>query len=179
MGILHDFIEVGVLAGEAAGADEFDESVVVDEDVGGVDVADLGVVLLELGAGADERVEQVPQFGLHEVAPDVAAVVDLHLEDVGEVLVGQLHRPARPAHPRRLEHRPHRQQQHLPRHRVLDSAHLLPPPRELPLRLHHAAQRHQLGQHALLVRRVREGHLAQAVVVLGVRCLFGFGVSHV
>jgi hypothetical protein len=90
MGVLYHFIEVGFLAREAAGADEFDESVVVDEDVGGVDVADLEAVLLELGAAADETVEQVPQLGLEEEARQFAAVVDLGLEDVGVVVVGEL-----------------------------------------------------------------------------------------
>lgn len=55
-----------------------------------MDVSDLGVVLFELGAGADHVVEQVPELGLEEEAVDLPAVVDLYLEDVGVVVVGEL-----------------------------------------------------------------------------------------
>lgn len=90
VGVFHELVEVGLLAGEADGADEFDEAVVVDKDAAGVHVPDLCVVLLELGPGPDQVVKQVPDLGLQEVAVDLLPVLDLHLEDVGVVVVPEL-----------------------------------------------------------------------------------------
>jgi hypothetical protein len=91
VGVFDQFVEVSLLAGKAAGADELDESIVVDEDVEGVHISNFKVVFLKLRPCAHHAVEQVPQLSLQEEAADLAAVVDLHLEDVGVVVVGELH----------------------------------------------------------------------------------------
>lgn len=68
------------LSGERAGADDLDLSALVDEDVGGVHVADLAAEVLELLPSPHDVVEQVPDLGLQEVLLQLAAVVDLRLQ---------------------------------------------------------------------------------------------------
>lgn len=87
-GILDQFVEVGFLSWEAASADQLDQSIVVDEDIAGVNISDLAVILLELRSGSDHGVEQIPQLSFEEVPVDLPPVLDLHLEDVGIVVEG-------------------------------------------------------------------------------------------
>lgn len=54
-------------AGQGDGADDFDLSAFVDEDVLGVDVADFLAEMLELAASSDDVVEEIPDLGLEEV----------------------------------------------------------------------------------------------------------------
>lgn len=48
MRILNNLIKVSLLPREAASADQFDKSIVVDEYVAGMHISNLGMVLLEL-----------------------------------------------------------------------------------------------------------------------------------
>lgn len=91
MRVLNNFIEVGLFSGEAASADKFDKSIIIDEYVAWMHVSDLSMVLFELGASADHVVQQVPEFSLQEEAVYLPAVFNLHLENVRIVVVGQLH----------------------------------------------------------------------------------------
>lgn len=68
------------LPGQRAGADDLDLPALVDEDVGGVHVADLAAQVLELLPSPHDVVEQVPDLGLQEVLLQLAAVVDLCLQ---------------------------------------------------------------------------------------------------
>ena len=90
MRILNNLIEVGLLPREAASADQFNKSIVIDEYVAGMHISNLGMVLLELRASTDHIVQQIPQFSLQEEAIDLPPVLDLDLEDVGVVIVGEL-----------------------------------------------------------------------------------------
>lgn len=57
MRVLNHLIEVSLLPREAAGADQLDQPIVVDEYVTGMHISDLGMVFLELGASTDHVVE--------------------------------------------------------------------------------------------------------------------------
>ena len=76
------------LAGQRAGADDLDLPALVDEDVGGVHVADLAPQVLELLASAHDVVQQVPDLRLQEVLLQLAAVVDLRLQNELVVVEG-------------------------------------------------------------------------------------------
>lgn len=102
MGVVYQPVEVAHFVGEAAGSKQFDQSVAIDEDVGGVHVPYLAVVFLELRPRPHHRVQQVPQLCLQEEAVDLPPVFNLRLENVGVVLEGHLDDPRRPADALRL-----------------------------------------------------------------------------
>lgn len=74
-------VVVVLFSGEGAGADDLDLSALVDEDVGGVDVADLPPQVLELLPRPHDVVQQVPYLRLQEVLFQLGAILDLGLED--------------------------------------------------------------------------------------------------
>jgi hypothetical protein len=65
-----------LFVGEGAGADEFDLSVIVDEDVGRVDISDFEFDSFELVGSADHVVEEVPHFSFEEELAESESVFD-------------------------------------------------------------------------------------------------------
>jgi hypothetical protein len=54
-------------------------------------ISNFKVVFLKFGPCAHHAVEQVPQLSLQEEAANLAAVIYLHLKNIGIVIVGELY----------------------------------------------------------------------------------------
>lgn len=88
--LLDGLLEIIEFAGEGDSAENFDLSIVVDEDVVRVDVTNLLLDLFELVAGADDVVQQVPHFGFQEVAFQALAIIDFAVQHEGEIVECEL-----------------------------------------------------------------------------------------
>lgn len=89
---LQEGVVVVLLAGEGAGTDDLDLSAFVDEDVGGMHVADLALQMLELLSRPHNIVQQIPHFRLQKVLLQLAPVLDLGLKHELVIVEGQLRR---------------------------------------------------------------------------------------
>ena len=178
LGIAGEFVEVCFFSWKGAGADELYESIIVDQDAAGVEVAYFLVVLLELRASPHHRVEQVPQLCLQEVPFDSPSVLDLFLEHVRVMRISELKycdpyldNSAGAAHPGGLEDSFGGQKEDFVGDGVIDLVMLLHPPIKDCLRLHCPSDHHLLHRVALLICALDELHFSQALVLLAVRGL--------
>ena len=60
MRIIHELIVIVDLTWEAAGADELDQSVIIDKNAIWMNISDFGMVFLEFRTSSNHIVEQIP-----------------------------------------------------------------------------------------------------------------------
>lgn len=87
---LNYLIEIRLLIGKRARAYKFDLPIVIDENVGGMDIADLILDTLELIASTNHVIEQIPHLGLQEELVEALTVLNFVLQNEGIVFVGEL-----------------------------------------------------------------------------------------
>ena len=88
--IFQKFIEVCLLPWETACADHFDKPVIVDQNVTGMHVAYLKMVLLEFRSSSNHAVKKIPKFRLQEKTTNLSSIFYLHLKNIGIVIKGEL-----------------------------------------------------------------------------------------
>lgn len=79
-------VVVGCFGGEGEQVGDLDLTLLVDENVVGADIPDLGGQLAEVVCGGHQRVEQVPDFGLIKVAAQLASVLEFVGQDIRVVI---------------------------------------------------------------------------------------------